>query len=110
MAGFKGEPVVTVRDVLPTPLRGLKLTPGGAEAILKVTVAVDVDVPSVPVIVIWAEDGAVGVPEITPVLVSILKPAGSVPLLTAYVTVPANPFGMKGVDAAIAVPSVPFKV
>jgi hypothetical protein len=53
-----------------------------------IDVVADPEVAPVPVIVIVSDEAAVGVPEITPVEVLSVNPAGSVPLVTAYVTDP----------------------
>ena len=79
IGGLRGVPTVPGRNVFPTPLTGLKSTAGGAAAMLKVTVAVAVVEPLVAVMVTCADDTAEGVPEITPLVESILKPAGKVP-------------------------------
>ena len=53
-----------------------------------IEVVADPEVAPVPVIVIVSDEAAVGVPEITPVEVLSVNPAGRVPLVTAYVTDP----------------------
>jgi hypothetical protein len=64
----------------------------------------------VAVIVTVADDAAVGVPLITPVDELIDKPAGNVPLVTAYVTAPVKLLGVNAVESVIAVPAVPDTV
>ena len=64
---------------------------GAIAAIANVTeVVADPAVAPFPVTVIVLEEEAVGVPEITPVEELIVKPAGRLPEVTAYVTVPVK--------------------
>jgi len=86
---------VGVGETLPPEL-------GENELIEKVIeVVLDPDVEPVPVIVIVSDEAAVGVPEITPVDVFNVNPAGSEPLVTAYVTVPVNPDPVNAEDGVI---------
>ena len=57
-----------------------------------------------------AELAAVGVPDTTPELGSSDSPAGNVPLVTVYVTAPLKFVVEKGVEAVIAVFTVPLTV
>ena len=83
----------------------------GAETIANVIVVVAVPaVAPLAVIVTVAVDAAVGVPDTTPVVELIESPAGSVPLVTAYVTAPVKFDAVKAVDAVIAAPAVPDSV
>jgi hypothetical protein len=75
-----------------------------------VTVEVAVSVKYVPVMVnVWAAIAFSGVPEITPVVVFKVSPAGRVPV-TEYVGVPLNSAGVKAVVGVIAVPGKPEMV
>jgi hypothetical protein len=67
-------------------------------------------VAPVAVTVTISVESAVGVPDTTPVVEFNDSPAGSVPLVTAYVTAPVKFVGVKAVDAVIAVPAVPDSV
>jgi len=76
-------------------------------------VTVDVALPKVlpvPVIVIVALDEEVGVPEITPVVLSRLRPAGRVPEVTAKVILPTNPLCVRELLALMGVPVGPVIV
>ena len=80
----------------------------GAAAIANVIVAVaDPAVAPVAVMVTVSVESAVGVPDTTPVVELNESPAGSVPLVTAYVTAPVKFTGVNAVEAVIAVPAVP---
>lgn len=76
-----------------------------AMVMVRVAVAVPGDVPApVPVIVtVLADCDVVGVPETTPVEVSRLRPAGSVPDVTENVTGVVSPEAVNAVVAEMAV-------
>jgi hypothetical protein len=83
----------------------------GATSIANVIVAVAVPVVApVAVIVTVAVDALVGVPDTTPVDELNDKPAGRVPVVTAYDTAPVKFAEANVVDAAIAVSAVPDTV
>lgn len=82
------------------------------ETVATVMVTVEVAVWSkyVPVMVkVWDADSLTGVPEITPVVESKLRPSGRVPV-SEYVGVPLNSAGVNAVVGVIAVPGTPEMV
>jgi hypothetical protein len=77
----------------------------------KVIVALAVPaVAPAPLIVTVPVLAAVGVPEMTPVFASSESPAGSVPLVTEYVTAPLKLVVAKATESVMAVFTVPLTV
>ena len=82
---------LTLSWAFPAVIELITGTLGATAEIANVTeVVADPAVAPVPVTVIVLEEEAVGVPEITPVEELTDRPAGRVPEVTAYVTVPVK--------------------
>ena len=100
--------VVTAGAVVDVTTAGAGVVTTGAASIAKVIVAVALpNVAPLAVIVTVAVDAAVGVPDTTPVDELNDRPAGNVPLVTAYDTAPVKLLAINAVEAEIADFSVP---
>ena len=100
--------VVTAGAVVVVTPASAGVVTTGAASIANVIEAVAVPaVAPLAVIVTVAVEAAVGVPDTTPVDELNDKPAGRVPLVTAYDTEPVKFDAVNAVDEAIAVSAVP---